>query len=449
MAVVLLVSLYFALLIIQESLGLSLLAVYHYFRYCINSIFERSVLFIFVLFAPALLFDTSRYYITNLLVFLVFLFKPAKPEESEVENSYPLVSVILPVYNEGDHIQHTIESILESDYPNYEVIIVDDGSSDNTKEVCRNYQRAGSVIYIRREERGGKPSALNMGFQFAKGAYIIHFDGEVIIYRDTIRKSLQPFSDPDVGVVSGNLKVANDKESLATRLQAAEYAMGITIQRQWLAWADMLQIASGAFSVFRRELMERVMGTDPETGEDLDITIKIKKLSYKAAFAANAHARTNVPKTFYTLFRQRIRWDMCFIRINLRKHCNILNLIRFKFSDFIAVISDITLNVIGLAAFPIYIAVVAIFWPQYLLFIITVTYLFYTVMSFVQLSIAVLMSNEPVHDIYFILLAPIYFFYTIFLKIDRTIAYVSEFLRIKPYNDKFLPKKVLDSQTRF
>ncbi|MFC1752795.1 glycosyltransferase [Thermoproteota archaeon] len=424
-------------------------AIYNYFVYCIYNIFSRSPEYIFLLFAPALLLDTTRYYIPNMLVFFVNLFKREREEELDPNMPHPLVSVILPVYNEESKIRRTIDALLESDYPNVEIIVVDDCSSDRTALICKAYNDSGKITFLKKTERGGKPAALNYGFQFAKGEYIFHFDGEVIVFRNTIRKAIIPFKNPKVGVVSGNLKVANDKTNFVTRLQAAEYAMCISMGRIWLSWTNMLQIASGAFGVFRRELVERVMGTDPEVGEDSDITLKIKKLGYKVVFAAKAIAKTNVPETWHELSKQRIRWDACYVRINLRKHGNIAKFNQFKFMDFVAFVSDFILNLLFLLIFPIYIAAIAGLVPELFIFIITVTYIFYTVMNFIQFVMASIVAGEAKRDWSFVLLSPVFFIYGLYLRLLRTTAYIWEGLRLKTFNKGYLPAKIWESQPRF
>ena len=434
---------------IKVSLVSDFISTCDYLKSCIADVFRRPLWQILLLFAPALVFDVGRYYLTNTFVFFRDIFKRKPRDEFDKSGRYPLVSVLIPVYNESEIIRKTLDSILESDYPNFEIIVVDDCSKDTTGLICKEYERKGLIRYLRKEQRSSKPGALNYGFKFAKGEYIVHFDADIVVYRDAIRQGIKPFKDPKVGVVSGNLRVCNDRQSLAARMQAAEYAICISVQRRWLAFTNSLHIASGAFSILRREVLEKSRGVDPETGEDLDITLKAKKMGYKIAFAPRAIAMTNVPNTFYGLFRQRIRWNECYIRISLRKHGNIANLRRFAFSDFYAVMSDILYNLVLMAIFPIYILLVIIFVPQLFLFILAVTYLFYLVMYLWQFIITTVLSDDPLRDAIFILYAPLFFMYSLFLRGVRAIAYTLEFFRLKYLRDGFFPKQIWDSMPRY
>lgn len=435
--------------LLKAEAALVFTAVYDYIKFCIANVLSRPGWQVFLLFAPALVFDTLRYFLTNTIVFFTDIFRGKPREDLDKSAPHSLVSVILPAYNEQKRIRKTLDSILENDYPNFEVIVVDDGSTDSTPAICKDYERKSLIKYLRKAERAGKPSALNYGLKFAKGEYIIHCDAEVVVYRNTIREGLRPFKDPRVGIVSGNVKVYNDRKSLAARLQAAEYGMCIAVQRRWLALTDSLQIASGAFSLFRREVLEKTMGSDPETGDDLDITLKVKKLGFKVAFAPRAVALTNVPDTFYKLFRQRIRWDECYIRLNLRKHGNIANLRRFKFGDFFAFISDIIFNLILLLVFPVYIVLIAIFVPELFLFILVATYIFYTLMNLWQFVIVTILSEDPSRDAVFILYVPLFFIYSLFLRGVRIIAYTLESFRLKYLRDSFFPQKIWENIPRY
>jgi len=414
---------------------------FEYIQSCLSDVFERSPVAIFFLFAPALLFDTARYYVTNTAIFVLNLFEKESSGE-EIVPYLPSVSVIIPAYNEGERLRSTLNTILENGYPNFRVIVSDDSSEDGTAQLCKPYVDKGLIEYVRTSLRSGKPAALNYAFKFSRGEIIIYFDGDVAVDRDAIAEAIKPFRDPRVGAVSGNIRVRNDKSTLASRLQAAEYGMTIAVGRRWLALVDRLQIASGAFGCFRREVLDDVKGADPEYGEDLDLTLKVRKLGFKVAFAPKAVAMTDVPTSWIRLFSQRVRWDRCYIRLNLRKHRDIFDFHAFKWQDLYAGIEDIVFNIILLLAFPIYIAFIFIFVPQLFLFILTVTYLFYTVMNAGQFAIVALLSERPWRDAIFILYAPLFFLYSLFLRAARILAYFLEFTRSDFMKDGFFPKKI-------
>jgi len=413
---------------------------FEYMQSCVSDVAGRSPLAVFFLFAPALLFDTTRYYLTNTIIFFMDFFK--KDELAAPVPYLPSVSVIIPARNEGERLKYTLDTILENGYPNFEVIVSDDCSDDGTPRLCKPYADKGRIKYVRMSVRSGKPAALNYAFKFSKGEIIIHFDGDIAVDRDAIAEVVKPFRNSEVGAVSGNVKVRNDVKTLATRLQAAEYGMTIAVGRRWLAFVDRLQIASGAFGCFRREILTDIKGADPEYGEDLDLTLKARKLGFKVAFAPKAIAMTDAPETWTRLFSQRVRWDRCYIRLNLRKHRDMFDFHAFKWQDFLAGLEDIFFNLILLFAFPVYIAFILVFVPQLFLFILTITFLFYTFMNIGQLAIVALLSERPGRDAIFILYAPLFFLYSLFLRAARILAYFLEFTRSDFMKDGFFPKKI-------
>ncbi len=421
----------------------------NYYYFSIEKVFHMSAGQKVWIFAPALFFDTPRYYLSNFIVFVLSLFKrlfqKQKPHPYAKMENCPLVSLIVPVYNEGKTIEQTLSSILENNYPRFEVIVIDDCSEDGTETVCRRYEKMGRIVYVRKKQREGKPHSLNYGRRFAKGEIIVHVDGDCIFYRDAIFEAVKFFIDPKVGAVAGNLKVMNDRASWMARFQAAEYAMCIGVQRQWLAMTDTLQIASGAFSCFRKKILQNLQGVDSETGEDLDITLKVRKMGYKVAFAPRAICFTEVPETPWLLAKQRILWDRCYIRINLRKHFNIANVKNFRATDLFAVVSDLFFNLFVLLIFPFYLAYIFVYYSQLFVFIAVITYLFYTAFNFIQLAIAVWLSETARRDCVFILYAPLFFLYTLYLRFFRVFAYFLEIFRVDYNKQGYFPQKVWKS----
>ena len=422
---------------------------YAYIQACIDNLKTRPPLVLFLLFAPALFFDTVRYYVTNTIVFFLNIFKENRPEQEPLAAYSPVVTALVPVFNEGERIKHTLDALLESDYPNLEIIVIDDNSQDETSRICKAYQDKGLITYLRKDQWAGKPSSLNYGRWYARGEIIVHLDGDIVLTRNAITEVIKPFRDPKVGVVSGNLRVYNDRESLVSRLQAAEYGVCISIGRRWQAMTDTLQIASGGFSCFRKEILTDLKGTDQDIGEDLDITIKARKLGFKVAFTPKAIAMTFVPSTWGSLFQQRIRWDRCYVRLNLRKHRNMLDIHAFRWGDFSAGLQDILFNVILLFAFPIYMILVLIFAPYLFPFIFIVTYLYYAIMDLGQIIIVTLLSDSPGRDAVFILYAPLFFLYSLFLRATRMLAYFLETIRSDYLKDGYFPKEIWENMPKW
>ena len=143
---------------------------------------------------------------------------------------YPSMSILIPAYNEEKVIKNTIESIIQSDYPKKEIIVIDDGSKDRTLEIAKQYKNEIKVLH---KENGGKASALNHGLLFTKGEIIVIVDADTIIGRNALKSIAKGLSDEKVAAVAGNIKIRN-KVNWLTWCQALEYLSAIQIMRRAL-----------------------------------------------------------------------------------------------------------------------------------------------------------------------------------------------------------------------
>jgi len=218
----------------------------------------------------------------------------------------PRVSIIVPAYNEEKVVARTIETLIEADYPNKEIIVVDDGSKDNTYGIASEYIRNG--IKVVRRPNGGKFAALNTGIAVSTGEIIITVDADSMIARAAISEMVRGFENPGVAGVAGNLKVFN-RTNLLTRLQALEYIVQIQIVRRAFENFGSLTVASGAFSAFRKTALQEAGNYDPDyLLEDFDITIKLLK-SHQILHGSNeAVCYTEAPETLGDVYRQRLSW---------------------------------------------------------------------------------------------------------------------------------------------
>jgi poly-beta-1,6 N-acetyl-D-glucosamine synthase len=218
----------------------------------------------------------------------------------------PPVSVIVPAYNEEVGIQATIRSLAASRYPDFEIIVVDDGSTDRTAE--RVEQLADPRTTLVRQPNGGKHAALNTGVARARHDIVVMIDGDTQFEPDTIRWLVAPLSDPSVGAVSGNAKVGN-RTGILGRWQHVEYVMGFNLDRRALDVADALPIVPGAVGAFRRSAIEQVGGVAGDTlAEDGDLTMAMSRAGWRIVFEPRARAHTEAPATLVALWRQRYRW---------------------------------------------------------------------------------------------------------------------------------------------
>lgn len=220
-------------------------------------------------------------------------------------HSYPLVSIIVPAYNEEKCLARTIEAILEVDYPYKDMIVVDDGSIDKTHDIAMRYREMGVRVFHR--PNGGKSAALNYGLLFARGEIIVTIDADSLVARNAIKEIVKGFQDKRAFGVAGNIKVLN-RNNLLTKCQALEYITGINIFRRALDVFGAVSVVPGALGAFRREIVEGSGFYDPYTlTEDFDITVKVLKAG-GIVQACDARAYTEAPQNLKDLYRQRMRW---------------------------------------------------------------------------------------------------------------------------------------------
>jgi cellulose synthase/poly-beta-1,6-N-acetylglucosamine synthase-like glycosyltransferase len=203
-----------------------------------------------------------------------------------------------------------VQSLLQLDYPAYEVLVVDDGSTDETYRKARELEGRHGAVTVRvvSKQNGGKAAALNTGISLARHPFILCMDGDSRLAPDTLKAAIRHFRDPRVGAVAGNVKVVN-RHNLWTRLQALEYVEGLNMARRAQAFLRVVNIIPGPIGVFRRSALQDVGGYDTDTyAEDADLTLKLLVQGYHVAFEDRAVAWTEAPEDLLTLLKQRYRW---------------------------------------------------------------------------------------------------------------------------------------------
>ena len=247
----------------------------------------------------------------------------------------PFISVIVPAFNEEKVIGRTIESLLGSDYRKFEVIVVDDGSSDATFEVVKEKFDAHPSVSVFTKENGGKAEALNFGWQQAKGDIIIALDADTLFLQNTISSLAHRFADEKIGAVAGNAKVGN-RINVVTKWQALEYVTSQNFDRRAFASLNCITVVPGAVGAWRRSLLEETGGFSSDTlAEDQDLTITVRKLGYTIGYEENAIAFTEAPDEFSGLSKQRFRWSYGTLQC-MWKHRNALLNPKFGTLGFIA-----------------------------------------------------------------------------------------------------------------
>lgn len=226
------------------------------------------------------------------------------------DECYPPVSILVPAYNEGVMIEAAIRSLLRMDYPEYEVIVLDDGSSDDTYDRARAFegQWDGCSVRVVRKSNSGKAGTLNYGIQIARHPLVLCMDGDSKLSEDTLRRTARHFSNPLVAAVAGNVKVINRKSFWAS-VQALEYIEGLNMARRAQGFMRAVNIIPGPLGLFRREVLLEVGGYSTDTfAEDADLTLKILAAGWRIEYEDRAVAWTEAPEKLQSLIKQRYRW---------------------------------------------------------------------------------------------------------------------------------------------
>jgi cellulose synthase/poly-beta-1,6-N-acetylglucosamine synthase-like glycosyltransferase len=219
----------------------------------------------------------------------------------------PFASVVVPAFNEAVGIERAVRSLAKSSYPDFEVIVVDDGSSDGTADLVDRLQL--ERVRVIRQANAGKSAALNRGIAAARGEVIVMVDADTVFERDSLRKVIAPLAAPEVGAVSGNTKVGN-RSGMLGRWQHIEYVMGFNLDRRLFDVLRCMPTVPGAIGAARRKALADAGGLSSDTlAEDTDLTIAIGRAGWEVVYAEEARAWTEAPATLAELWRQRYRWS--------------------------------------------------------------------------------------------------------------------------------------------
>jgi cellulose synthase/poly-beta-1,6-N-acetylglucosamine synthase-like glycosyltransferase/spore germination protein YaaH/peptidoglycan/xylan/chitin deacetylase (PgdA/CDA1 family) len=224
----------------------------------------------------------------------------------------PRVAVLIPAYNEETVIARTIRSVLNSDYKNLHVIVIDDGSTDRTAEVARQAYAADIAagrVMVLSKANAGKAAALNYALDHVQEEIYIGIDADTVIAPDAISKLIPHFADPRVGAIAGNAKVGN-RVNLWTRWQALEYITSQNFERRALDLFHVVTVVPGAIGAWRTASVKAAGGYPLNTvAEDADLTMHLLEMRLRVDYEDRALAFTEAPIDAKGLMRQRFRWS--------------------------------------------------------------------------------------------------------------------------------------------
>ncbi len=241
---------------------------------------------------------------------LVFLDKGAKDSQQKPLRKHPVVSVIVPAYNEEDSIAKTLDSVLHLRYPRHllQIIAVNHGSTDTTGSIMDAYAAQGvTILHIKRSAKDRKGVAVNAGLALAKGSFVACLDADSYIETDALHTMLPHFADPAVAAVIPRM-FALGTNTLIKKIQWVEYIVTFLYKRL-MAHVDCLHVTPGPFTVYRKSCLDTVGNFDPyNLVEDMDMALRLQRHQMKIVQIYNAVVTTETPTTWMEFYRQRNRW---------------------------------------------------------------------------------------------------------------------------------------------
>jgi cellulose synthase/poly-beta-1,6-N-acetylglucosamine synthase-like glycosyltransferase/peptidoglycan/xylan/chitin deacetylase (PgdA/CDA1 family) len=219
------------------------------------------------------------------------------------------VTAVVPAYNEEDNVASTVRSLLKNDIHPLEIIVVNDGSTDNTAGVAQEIiDEHPDVVRLITVKNGGKARALNIGFENAKYEVVVAMDGDTVFAPHTIKKLVRHFIDPEVGAVAGKICVVEKRKILGI-FQNIEYIIGQNIEKRAFASVNAVGVIPGPVGAWRRSDVIACGGYSTDTlVEDQDMTLSILKNGKRIIYEPEAIAYTETPPTVRDFVKQRFRW---------------------------------------------------------------------------------------------------------------------------------------------
>lgn len=240
---------------------------------------------------------------------LLILAALRRPHRTLSVGYHPSVTVVIPAYNEGSVIDDCIESVLNSQYPDIQVAVVDDGSQDDTIFRLLKH-RHHPRVHVYAQPNQGKWCALNTAIRQLRSEIVICIDADTRVHPRAISRLVKHFADPKIGAVAGKVVVGN-RVNLLTRLQALEYITAQGVERRAFDRINGIMVVPGAIGAWRVEAIQRAGLFSHETiTEDADMTVSVNRAGYRVTYDENALAHTEAPTKVSQLLSQRLRWSL-------------------------------------------------------------------------------------------------------------------------------------------
>jgi cellulose synthase/poly-beta-1,6-N-acetylglucosamine synthase-like glycosyltransferase len=387
-----------------------------------------------------LIFDIPRYTL-SLISLALFGMARSNQDAPTVTMS---VSVIIPTFNGGSGLEPTITSLHRQTLRPLEIIVVDDGSTDQTRAIAERARALGLVdSVICHGSRCGRSAAINEAARFARGDLLLTVDADTVFEPTAVVRLASAFSDPRVGGASCNIAISNERDSIWTGLQSVEYLMSISAGRSILDAVGAIACLSGACSMYRRDVYLRQGGLDVGPGEDLEFSLRLRRLGYLIRFVPDAWAETDGPKSGIALLRQRARWDRDALRIRFMMYGELRFFHRLeRLPDTLQRLDFIVFDLVPTLSLPFYLAYVLILFGANAIFFLIAIYVLLVGISFFNMALAFAMFHRSIGP--FALSTSLIFpaYQGVYLKCARFFSYSSEIIFASSRHDDFVPPRV-------
>jgi cellulose synthase/poly-beta-1,6-N-acetylglucosamine synthase-like glycosyltransferase len=387
-----------------------------------------------------LIFDIPRY----TLSLLSLAFFGVRRRSDGVPAGDASVSVIIPTFNGGSGLEPSIMSLHRQTLRPVEIIVVDDGSTDQTRAIAERARALGLVnMVICHGTRCGRSAAINAAARFASGDLLLTVDADTVFEPTAVARLAAAFDDPRVGGASCNIAISNERDSLWTGLQSVEYLMSISAGRSILNVLDAIACLSGACSMYRRDVFLWQGGLDVGPGEDLEYSLRLRRLGYVIRFVPDAWAETDGPTSAISLLRQRARWDRDALRIRFMMYGELSFFHRLeRLPDTLQRLDFVIFDLVPTLSFPFYLVYIVLLMGDQAVPFLAAIYVLLLWISIFNMALAFALFNRSVglFGLAAALIFPLY--QGVYLKCARFFSYSSEILFATSRSDDFVPPRV-------
>ena len=255
-------------------------------------------------------FVMSWYWMTGGLLYYVYRELGAPPQDAPPQlDVWPPMSIIVPCYNEAETAVETLTRAAAVDYPDFEIIAVNDGSRDNTAEILDALvARIPNLRVVHLAENQGKVNAMNVGALLARHEILVCIDGDALLDPHALRWAAWYFLRNDIGAFTGNPRIRN-RTSILGRLQVGEFSSIIGMIKRSQSTYGRLFTVSGVICAFRkRALADAGWWSSRTVTDDIDITWRVQLAGWRVIYAPNVVVWILMPETLRGLWNQRLRW---------------------------------------------------------------------------------------------------------------------------------------------